>query len=168
MGITIHFEGKLKQIKAVEKVVGAVRNFAEQNNMPYAEFAEDNMLLKRVKDEKDWDYYSSTIGIEIQPHENTDPLRFEFDKNGYIQDYCKTQFADIEIHIKVVELLKQVESFFYDLIVVDEGEYWDASDVELLADLFEDCFIAIEDAKQKNKKLTGPYRINGRIIDLME
>ncbi len=168
MGVTIHFEGKLKQTKSIDKVIEIVREFAKQNNMQYSEFTEDNILLKRVKDEKNWDYYSSTIGIEIQPHENTDPLRFEFDKDGYIQDYCKTQFADIEIHVKVINLLKQVEPFFDNLIVLDEGEYWDTNDIELLDELFEDCFVAIENAKQGNTKLTGPYRIQGRIIDLME
>ena len=168
MGVTIHFEGRLKQVETIENVINVAKAFAEQNGMPYTEFAEDNILLKRVKDEKDWDYYSSTIGIQIQPHENTDPLRFEFDKGGYIQDYCKTQFADIEIHIKIVELLRQVEPFFDNLAVIDEGEYWDAKDDELLVELFENCFKAIENAKQENKKLTGPYRINSRIIDLME
>jgi len=168
MGVTIHFEGKLKQTNSTKKVIDIVKKFAEQNNMAYSEFSEENVLLKRVKDEEDWDYYSSTTGIEIQPHENTDPLRFEFDENGYIQDYCKTQFADIEIHVKIIKLLKQIEPFFDNLIVIDEGEYWDTNDIELLDKLIEDCFVAIENAKQENPKLRGPYRVNTRIIDLME
>ena len=64
--------------------------------------------------------------------------------------------------------MKQIEPLFDNLIVIDEGEYWDTNDIKLLDKLINDCFVAIENAKQKNPKSTGPYRVQGRIIDLME
>jgi len=168
MGVTIHFEGQLKTPKDFDKVVKISKNFAESNNMDYLIFEESEKILERVRDEKDWDYHGLTKGIKIQPHVDSDPLWIEFDKDYYIQEYCKTQFVDINVHIKIIELLRLIEPYFIDLIVNDEGEYWDTLDSKHLQELFDDCFNAIEQAKKENSKLSGPYRITGdRIVDLM-
>ena len=168
MGVTIHFEGKLKSQNSFEKVIDIAREFALSNDMTFKLFEEDNKLLERVKDEKDWDYQGPTKGILIHPDENSDPLNIEFDKDLYIQEYCKTQFSDISIHIVVVELLGQIEPYFDILKVDDEGEYWDTSDIVILQNHLDNCFKAIDDAKKENTALQGPFRLdNGRIIDLM-
>jgi hypothetical protein len=169
MGITIHFEGKLKNNISVNEIIAISREFAKKEFSSYKEFEYENNYFQRVKNEQDWDYYSSANGIIIQPDENTDPLIFEFDENNYIQNYCKTQYADIDIHIKIIELLKLIEPYFEELNVIDEGEYWDTGDKNLLRKLIDDCFVAIENAKKENSKINGPYRTKkGRIIDLME
>lgn len=168
MGITIHFEGKLKSESDFDKVMTIAEDFARINQMPFSFFEESEKLLQRVKDEEDWDYIGKTKGINIQPDENTDPLLLEFDKDNYIQEYCKTQFADVEIHIKIIEFLRNIEPYFDKLTIDDEGEYWETNDNELLIEHIDNCFIAIEDAKKENPNLNGPYRVeNGRIVDLM-
>lgn len=168
MGVTIHFEGKLKSEIDFEKVISLSKNFAEENEMPFSLFEEPNKFIKRVRDEEDWDYYGLAKGIYIQPHENSDPLNLEFDNENYIQEYCKTQFSDIKTHIKIINLLRQIEPFFEDFTVNDEGGYWSLNDKQLLEENINHCFCAIERAKDNNKKLSGPYRIQGRIIDLMD
>jgi hypothetical protein len=169
MGVTIHFEGQFSSSNDFDKVVETAKTFAESNGLEYFLFQEENKLLQRVKDEQDWDYEGPTQGIQIQPDESSDPLILEFDENLYLQEYCKTQFADISVHILIIDLLRQIQPFFTKLIVEDEGEYWETSDINILQRHLDNCFQAIEDAKNENSKLEGPCRLqNGRIVDLME
>lgn len=168
MGVTIHFEGKLKTSGDFDTVMHIAQRFAELNGMAYSFFQESDKILLRVKNEEDWDYQGPTKGINIQLHESADPLRLEFDSAYYIQEYCKTQFASIEIHEKIIGLLREIKSFFIELIVNDEGELWETDDLEILKEHFDNVFAAIENLKLENASLDGPYKMeDGRIIDLM-
>lgn len=169
MGVTIHFEGQLSSANEFHKVIESAQRFAEINGLEHFFFEEENKLLQRVKEEQDWDYEGPTKGIQIQPDDNSDPLVLEFDKNLYLQEYCKTQFADISVHILIIELLRQIQPYFTTIKVEDEGEYWETSDINILQQHLDNCFQAIEDAKNENSKLDGPFRLqNGRIVDLIE
>jgi hypothetical protein len=168
MGVTIHFEGKLKSDFEYEKIMLDAKAFAEANQMEHAFFAEEEKLLLRHKEGEEWDYSGPTKGIRIQPHDNTDPLLLEFDENNYIQEYCKTQFAPIEIHIQLIEFLKSVEKYFDSLKVYDEGEYWQTGDAAILQHRIETCFYQIETLKQNDHTLDGPYKTKyDRIVDLL-
>lgn len=168
MGVTIHFEGKLKNEFNYENVINSAKKFAQENDMPYNEFDESDKLLLRVKDGEEWDYKGTTKGIRLQPHENSDPFILEFDKDYYLQEYCKTQFVNTEIHIKLINFLKCIESSFEKLVVFDEGGFWETNDTNVLETNINICFDQIELAKQKDKTLNGPFRIaDGRIADLM-
>jgi hypothetical protein len=168
MGVTIHFEGQLSSSENFDKVILTAKTFAEDNSLEYFLFQSDNKFLPRVKDEQDWDYEGATKGIQIQPDESTEPLILEFDEHYYLQDFCKTQFADISVHLLIIDLLRQIEPFFHTLTVIDEGEYWDTNDINILQQLLEDCFQAMEDAKKEDATLKGPFKLeNGRIADLM-
>ncbi len=169
MGVTIHFEGQLKSDKEFESVIEKAIEFATINEMPFYHFNEPLKKLERVKDEQDWDYEGPTKGIHIQPDANAEPFWLEFDKDNYIQDYCKTQFAGPDVHIKLIDFLKSIQSNFFDLNVFDEGEYWETNDVILLENNFHNFFDAAENAKKENPKLNGPFKLeDGRIIDLMD
>jgi hypothetical protein len=168
MGVTIHFEGQLKSDYDFDNVMTIAKDFASENKMESNFFNESIKKLERVKDEKDWDYEGPVKGIKIQPDDNTDPLWLEFDKDNYIQEYCKTQFADINIHILLINFFKQIQPYFNNLIVIDEGEYWETNNKNKLQDFFDNYFNAAEKEKSENSKLDGPYRLeNGRLIDLM-
>ena len=168
MGVTIHFEGILKSENSFDKVIEIAKNFAVINTMEYDLFEESNKSLQRVKDEKDWDYYGLTRGIKIQPDENCEPLWLEFDKDNYVQEYCKTQFVEKEIHIKIIDLLRKIEPYFENLEITDEGEYWETGNSSLLQQHIDNCFALIEKVKKEDSSLSGPYRVEGnRIIDLM-
>ena len=168
MGVTIHFEGKLKSQDDYQKVIDTAKQFSVANDLTFSLFENPDKLLERVKDEMDWDYHGTTKGIVINPDKNCEPLNIEFDKDLYIQEYCKTQFSDISVHILIVDFLRQIESYFDDFKVDDEGEYWDTSEITILRKHFDNSFVKIEEEKQGNKTLEGPFRLdNGRIVDLM-
>jgi hypothetical protein len=50
-------------------------------------------------------------------------LRLEFDGDVYVQEFIKTQFAGVQVHIEVLKLLKAVEPLFRQLKVEDEVKY---------------------------------------------
>lgn len=57
--------------------------------------------------------------------------------SNYSQDYSinfvKTQFAPPDIHISIVKLLRFLQKkYIPDLQVIDEGEYWETGDRDLL------------------------------------
>ena len=60
--------------------------------------------------------------------------QFEFDKDCYVQEYVKAQFAGVETHVAIIDLLRRIQSFFESLAVEDEGDYWTTSDEVTLAD----------------------------------
>lgn len=168
MGVTIHFEGKLKSDSDYEKVMLDAKAFAEANKMEHEFFAEEEKLLLRHKEGEEWDYSGPTKGIKIQPDDNTDPLLLEFDRDNYIQEYCKTQFATEDIHIMIVGFLKSIEGYFEKLKVNDEGEYWQTGDTTILQNRIDTCFYQIETLKQNDPTLDGPYKTEGdRIVDLL-
>jgi hypothetical protein len=169
MGVTIHFEGQLSSPTNYDKVIEIAKGFAESNGLDYFLFEEEKKFLERVKDEEDWNYEGLTKGIQIQPDENCEPLIFEFDENLYLQEYCKTQFSDISAHILIVDLLRQIEPYFENITVDDEGEYWDTSDINILQEHMDNCFTVIQDTKSEDPTAEGPFKLqSGRIIDLMQ
>ncbi len=167
MGVTIHFEGGLKSVEAFKEVIAIAVKFASDNGFEYSMIQEDNKLLERVRNEENWDYRGPTNGILIEASGACDPINLEFDKDFYLQEYCKTQFAGVEIHKLICGLFKSIEPFFSQLQIFDEGEYWETADISLLETHFEQTFEAIEMAKKENGTLHGPFKVNGRIIDLM-
>ena len=72
----------------------------------------------------EWDYVGPTKGIILYLHEECDPVRMEFDRDLYVQEFVKTQFSGPHVHMKVISLLRGLQVFFEDLKVEDEGEYW--------------------------------------------
>lgn len=166
MGLTIHFEGKLKSEQDYFLLLDDAKKFACDNHFEYFEIAEENKLLQRVRNDQDWDYQGVTRGIQIQPTDNAEPLILEFDKDLYIQEYCKTQFADAEVHIKVIEFLEAIKPYFFVLEILDEGDYLETKNREILAKHINNCWEAIEKLKIDYPESVGPFRIpSGRIID---
>jgi hypothetical protein len=168
MGVTIHFEGRLRDEASYQRAVESARTFALAKGWPVETILEPLVTLKRVRGEEPWDYEGSTKGVALQPHENSDPLRLEFDSQLYVQEYCKTQFAPPEVHIQVVELLRLLEPEFVCLTVEDEGEYWSSKDRSTLEGHLAACFRALDDHLATDPRLTGPVRgPSGRIFDLV-
>jgi len=169
MGVTIHFSGKLKSPSELKILIEYSKNYAEVIGVEIKEINEKSKRLLRVQDGEDWDYIGIVEGVKFQPHENSEILNLEFDENLYIQEYCKTQFSTVQVHIEIINFLRRIESLFEKLDVIDEGEYWEYQDEEILKKHFENCFKIMEEEKMKNKNVEGPIRMSdGRIIDLME
>src|SRR5882762_7872263 len=122
MGVTIHYEGQLTSEAAYQDLVGLVSSIAGAEGWPSESIASDEVIVARVRDEKDCDYKGPVKGIVVYLHEDCDPVRLEFDRDLYLQEFTKTQFAGVQIHIDVLKLLKAIQPFFRDLRVEDEGE----------------------------------------------
>jgi hypothetical protein len=168
MGVTIHFEGKLKDQATFEAVVQAAGAFARARGWGVEPISEVDAHLARVRDEEDWDYQGPTSGVAILPHERCDPLRLEFDVDLYVQEYTKTQFAGPGVHMEVVALLRELAPHFETLQVDDEGEYWDTSDAALLTKHIETCNRALTDEIRKHPGAQGPVQIAaGRWVDII-
>ena len=167
MGITIHFEGRLKNPEALASLESDVQAFAKEYGWPTKRISESNALLKRVVNEQNDDYVGPTRGVEVQPHPNSEPLRFEFDRALFVQEYCKTQFAGPETHVRVVELLRRIWHYFEDLHVEDEGEFWESRDEGLLESHIKTVNGMIDELFREHPGAKGPIRLpSGRIMDV--
>ncbi len=168
MGVTIHFEGQLIDEVAYGSLVDAARAFASAQGWQTESIQSQEVTLLRVRDEKEWDYCGPVKGIVLHPHEECDTVRLEFDRDLYIQEFTKTQFAGPQIHLKVLELLNVLSPFFSKLEIEDEGEYWETKDVELLTSHMNWSRDVIEAELRKNPSAQTKVRTpDGKIIDLM-
>ena len=168
MGVTIHFEGRLKNEASLEAVLAETRNFCDEHSWPYESINEPHVKLSRVRDEKDWDYEGPIRGIAVQPHENSEPLRLEFDEDLYIQEYTKTQFSPIEIHVELVKLLRRLQPHFEHFEIIDEGEFFETGDKETLDHHINRCFEVLDEYLIQEDKYYGPVRLaSKRIVDDM-
>lgn len=168
MGITIHFQGSLVNERSYNSLIEKVVEFSKYYEWDYFLFENETKTLDIVKNEEDWNYIGFTKGIQLQPHKNSEPLNLEFDNQLYVQEFCKTQFSDIDTHLKVIELFHLIKNEFENLTIFDEGEFWETNDENILEKHWENFFVAMNDAMEENSKLKGPFKLeNGRIIDLM-
>jgi hypothetical protein len=168
MGVTVHFEGQLRDESAYEPMLALAQKFAEARNWPVRSILESNAKLSRVKNEAEWDYEGPTKGIELLPHPSSEPIRLEFDKDFYVQEYTKTQFAPAEVHIALVELLDKLAPMFAHLEVIDEAEYYESRDERILLRHRDRCFEVLAKHLASDSKLRGPVRLpSGRIADIV-
>jgi hypothetical protein len=169
MGVTIHFEGQLTNQAAFQNLVGLVSLLANHHGWQTEPIASDEVTLLRVRDEKEWDYTGPVKGITVYLHPDCDPVRFEFDRDLYMQEYTKTQFAGVECHLKVIYLLRTVQPLFRELKVDDEGEFWETGDLAILQDHLETVEKMINEMLKENPAArTKVKEPDGRIIDLIK
>jgi hypothetical protein len=160
MGLTIHFQGHLRSNEHYEKVLQKCKEFADRKSVKVTELMVDSHELIRVMDGKVCEYKSPIRVIAFSPHEKSDSLILEFDSELYIQQFCKTQFAGIPTHIEVIEFLREIEPFFADFQVIDEGDYWNTNSIQRLEQKFADYNKAL----QITERLLQ-YRIIPDIVD---
>ncbi len=80
----------------------------------------------------------------------------------------KTQFAGPEIHIEVVQFLKQIKPILGRLGVRDEGEFWETADRDTLCWHMNHINEVIAEAVMENPKIRSKIKTpEGRIIDLI-
>jgi hypothetical protein len=168
VGVTIHFEGRLKHPKAYPLLLDALQEYAATRHWPVTQIPEQHRTLRRVRDEKDWVYSGATFGLVLQPDENADPLRFEFDQHYFVQEFIKTQFAGPNLHIVIVELFRSILPYFYKLNITDEAEFWETGDANRLAEHMQNCHRALQELLAKDPEAKGPVRLpDGRIVDII-
>ena len=168
MGVTIHFEGQLAGEAAYQDLVRLVSSLADAKGWRTEPITADEVTLLRVGDEEDWNYTGPAKGVILYVHEDCDPIRLEFDRDLYVQEFTKTQFAGPQIHLDVLKLLKGIEPFFRSLKVEDEGEWWETRDIQILREHFSSSQKAIEAELQKTPSAQMKVKTpSGRIMDLV-
>ena len=168
MGVTIHFEGQLRNEAAYQQLLEEVSSIAKVEGWSSKPIESKVTTLSRVRDEQDWDYVGPVKGIVISVVEDCDPVRLEFDSDLYVQEFTKTQFAGAQVHLKVLDLLKTLQPFFRDLRVADEGEYWETGNLQTLIEHLNRSQKAIEAKLEKYPD--GQMKVktsSGRIMDLV-
>ena len=105
-------------------------------------------MSQRINDDEvDPDFF----GLIVNPTGDCEPLCFIFDRHGRLRnladlitnqieateysEYCatKTQFTSVDTHIWIVGLLRYLKKHYMsDLIVTDEGEFWESENRETL------------------------------------
>ena len=168
MGVTIHFEGQLPDDDKYAALLEEISAVAVPHGWPIREINEVEMALNRIVDEQSVDYLGPVTGIELLPHPRADPLRFEFDRHLFMQQYCKTQFAGVEAHIEVIELLRRVGPLFVKFDVFDEGQYWETGDRSILQGNLDTVKAMIAKAMHEDPTARGPLRLpSGRVVDFV-
>ena len=168
MGVTVHFEGSLKSDQAFSSLLLRIEEISRAETLLTERFENPQAKLGRASEERPWDYVGPTKGILLYLHEDCEPLRLEFDRELYVQEWVKTQFAGVDTHIRLIQILKDIERFFQTLVVNDEGEYWESENKEALAEHIDRCNEVIAEFAGKNPgsriKVREP---NGRLTDLI-
>jgi len=136
MGITIHFCGRLRKESDYLTVTGLGRAFAHRKDAVVFELDVARKELIRVKDDEIRKYESQVKGISFCIHPDAEPIMLQFDSDDYLCEFCKTQYAGVATHLEVLGFLREIEPYFRDFQVVDEGGYWDTTNLELLEEKF--------------------------------
>jgi hypothetical protein len=160
MGITIYARGKIDRLEDIPRLIDEVKGIAEESGWEYAIIDDDfDVQPNAVFARRDLDEPATIEGslglkgiiVSIDP--KAEPLAILFDRSGVLTDMmqqvfrihnnvrdehfiaCKTQFGSIESHINIIELLDVLKKrYITDLVINDEGAYWESRDYKLLAE----------------------------------
>jgi hypothetical protein len=103
MGVTVHFEGRLKSDQAFSSLLLHIENVGRAETLLTERFENYQAKLGRGSEEGPWDYVGPTKGVLLYLHEDCEPLRLEFDRELYVQEWVKTQFAGVDTHIRLIQ-----------------------------------------------------------------
>ena len=173
-GITIHFKGSVAESSAVDKIAEKACAVAQSNQWSCDRLSgedirrADGITAKYIAESDMSADLSGAKGVVIKPHEMSEPLYLVFSASGHLTNFIKTQFAGVEVHVKVIELLQEVKPFFTTLEIEDEGGYAQTKDKQRLAREMESVTTMMEKIKREHSDAHGPIkRPDGRILDLV-
>ncbi len=169
MGITIHYRGRVSpkvKTKEFHIYAGLICKEKKWKITDLSETEGDAVL-----DHPDGEipYQGKLSTFVITPHEHCDPVTFQITGDGYFKNWCKTQFAPLEVHVGLVDLFRQVKIKLSELVIQDEGGFWESNNAEALEERIIKCFMEIQKSKEDDPEYYGPVKSeNGRITDLMK
>jgi len=155
MGITISYKGKLKSPDLIKSIIEEMQDIAKSMGWEYTLLDEDlekpnTARLEHHSDGAKIVGHLPLKGINVVLHKECESLGLMFDRHGILRDplqmafshdpdqppeynFVKTQFAPADVHVTIVKLLKYLsQKYFDEFHVIDEGEYWETGDEELL------------------------------------
>lgn len=123
-------------------------------------------------------------GISFQPHKESESIELLFDTEGVLRSifsmlisessrnkfrwiFVKTQFAGIETHIRVINLLTYLrKQYFSSLIIKDEGGYYPKKDITTLTtrmDFIDNAIATMKDVFENGDFSGSPDDVLERI-----
>lgn len=167
MGVTIHYRGRLKPKETPRNLYILAKLLCDGKKWPISQFIEGEDTLTFRKHPAQREYRGMVHSFIIKPHEHCEPLAFHITRDGYFEDRCKTQFAPPEVHLGVVDLLDNIKRRLGELVVEDEGHYWETRSQERLEKQVMACYEEILRTKEEDPAYYGPVKEpDGRITDL--
>lgn len=136
MGVSIHYSGQLKTAAFLPSFVEEIEDIAKILGWKFTTF-----LKEYPNNQFETTVSNNDYGIMVSPPE-CEPVVFVFDCKGHIyspwlKQYftdrfyiynisTKTQFAGIDVHVKVIELMRHLnKKYFINFTMLDESEYWE-------------------------------------------
>jgi hypothetical protein len=132
MGITINYEGRLKNQESLDELINKAISLAKTFRWNYRTIDLPENFFVHVKDVHVHEYSSPARGICIIPSDHCEAIKLIFDKDLYMSQFTKTSFAGPLVHKRVVEFLRLVEPLIKDFEVNDETNYWKTKSDEIL------------------------------------
>lgn len=201
MGVTIAFKGKLKSSDLVDDLIEDVADICQTNNWSYDIMNSEGPLLSMPpKITYDEDAESGMFkgisiegklglkGISFKPHNKSETIELFFDTEGVVRSvlsvifrenlrvkypwiFVKTQFAGIEAHIKVINLLLYLrKKYFNKMIIRDDGGYYPAKDIEKLTlrmDTINNAIATLNDVFEHSEFKGTPDEIMNQVQDAL-
>ncbi|MDQ3001922.1 MAG: hypothetical protein M3Y08_11765 [Fibrobacterota bacterium] len=169
MGITIHYRGRVHPKTPVKQFYILTQLICNEKKWTTTGMAETDGPAILVHLDEEIPYNGKLTTFSVKTHENCEPLLFQITHEGYFRNWCKTQFAPIEIHKGIVDLFEQVKIKLVELVIEDDGGFWETRDSEVLEERILNCYLAIQKAKEEDPEYYGPIKgEDGRIVDLLK
>lgn len=172
MGIVIHYRGRLADPASRGALLARAAASAEglgwrvePVDEPHAAYSR-SVPAEDPDDDEETEHVGPLVGFRAWPHEGCDPFHLVFDADGVVQDYCKTQFAPLEVHLDVVAWMRSLQPDLVWEDVADEGEAWPDGDRAALERERADYALMLAD-HQANYPSTriGVRMPDGRYVD---
>ncbi len=157
MGLSIHYRGRLADIRQIKSVCEILTDIAEEKKWKIFVLNEDWTLpadprIVFADNRACIDGHLPLKGVSLNIASGAETLCFFFDAEGNLRDpmsltaiaegslkpeeawlSVKTQFAPPEAHLWIIFLLKYLKKYYIpDLEVHDEGEYWETGSFDRL------------------------------------
>ena len=93
MGVTIHFQGKLRSAGHMPKLQEALLPWAKRWKTELVDVDIPEADIIRVRNGKVEESIGRLRGCHVLPHKDSEPVRFWFTDDLYMESFCKTQRA---------------------------------------------------------------------------
>lgn len=166
MGITIHYGFMALNKDAVIKLMAEIKETAEKCGMKIIQSEDmtlnihphpkcetlliDFVKWKEAKNKEGFDYCKATM---------TDFQKVISDENYVCSNFTKTQYAGIQTHILVAELLRKVAQRCTLSYVYDEAGYYETRNIEKTAKSFDSNLKMIHKLGEQLKEMYGSDKV---------
>jgi hypothetical protein len=160
MGITIHYQGRARDSKALDALLNDAFRFAAEREWQ-ATIYDDPLGVyegresgERPADDED-DRGAPYRGVVAKPHGKCEPVRLDFSPALELSGFTKTGHAPFRIHCLVVAMLRRIAPYMAEFTVVDETGLWESGDLGAARARFDGSTACLEQLAEELKDARG-------------